>query len=351
MPPSGKTALIERIVEKISDSPGSSLPFAAFMELVLYDPDSGYYASNSDQRVGRDGDFFTSVSVGECFGKLLAAHFLSADPTLHQVVEQGANDGQLARDLLTHLPPGIDYIIVEPFPAMRELQRQELAGQTGIRWVESLDQIDGGITGRFVCNELLDAFPVERVRRRAAGWTQIHIDRQFEEIEVEITDPQLAAEVSAVLGQRDLPEGYTTEIHLRANEWITQMLDHLRPGSAATVIDYGHEADDYYSVERRDGTLRGFRDHKQVTDLFAEIGETDLTASVNFTRLAEFAGRSTVIDQHHFLIEAARPWLAEIESRGEAPDEQTQALLRQFNTLIHPGLMGRSFKVLEITAA
>ena len=116
------------------------------MSLALYDPEAGYYASGSEVRVGRQGDFFTSVSVGECFGKLLAAHFSKMQPGLRQVVEQGANDGQLAHDLLSHLPENIDYVIVEPFDALRE-QQHALLGERS-RWVESIDEIEGGIRGR-----------------------------------------------------------------------------------------------------------------------------------------------------------------------------------------------------------
>jgi SAM-dependent MidA family methyltransferase len=150
------------------------------MQLALYDPDDGYYASGSKQRVGRGGDFYTSVSVGECFGKLLAAHFINSQPGLKQIVEQGANDGQLAEDLLAHLPDGTDYLIIEPIPALRERQREKLGGRA--RWVESIDEIEAGIEGRFVCNELLDAFPVQRVRFEAGEWQEIFIDHQFEEV-------------------------------------------------------------------------------------------------------------------------------------------------------------------------
>jgi len=50
------------------------LPFARFMELALYAPDCGYYEKETGN-VGRRGDFYTSVSVGSLFGKLLAFQF------------------------------------------------------------------------------------------------------------------------------------------------------------------------------------------------------------------------------------------------------------------------------------
>ena len=346
-PPSGNPALIEAIREKIAATTAGAIPFDEFMQLALYHPQHGYYSSGASQRVGRAGDFFTSVSVGECFGKLLAAHFLKAQPELNQIVEQGANDGQLASDLLDHLPEGIDYVIIEPFPAVRAQQQKKLGDRA--TWVDSIDQIPGGIRGHFICNELLDAFPVKRVRLENHQWQEVHIGADFEEVTTAITDTELLEEIQTNLAHRDPPEGYTTELHLEANTWTRQLIDHLQPGAHATIIDYGHVADDYYSPQRNDGTLRGFRNHQQVTNFFEHIGETDLTASVNFTRIAEIAGtENQATDQHHFLIDAARPWLAEIEATGTAPDTAAQALLRQFNTLIHPAMMGRSFKVLQL---
>ena len=60
------------------------IPFARFMELALYHPEHGYYASGRAS-IGRRGDFFTNVSVGPLFGKLLAAQFAgSGRPTTAQ---------------------------------------------------------------------------------------------------------------------------------------------------------------------------------------------------------------------------------------------------------------------------
>lgn len=257
----------------------------------------------------------------------------------------GANDGQLAADLIANLPDGIEYIIIEPYDGIRQQQQRRLGDQ--VKWVSSIAELDGGISGRFICNELLDAMPVPRVRRVDGAWHEIHVDASFEEITLPIGAPALLEELTNSIGHRELPDGYTTEVHTQAVAWIRELVRHMRSGASATIIDYGHEADDYYADTRDDGTLRGYRGHRQVTRYLEHIGETDLTASVNFTRLAELAGAPPAIDQHHYLIQAAKPWLAEIESKGAAPDADTQKLLRQFNTLVHPGLMGRSFKVLE----
>src|ERR1039458_4696742 len=92
------------------------LPFARFMELALYCPKHGYYEAKKDNS-GRRGDFYTSVGVGELFGQLLAFQFaewletlnpvkgrgpheaLRPQPSTLNLVEAGAHDGQLARDI------------------------------------------------------------------------------------------------------------------------------------------------------------------------------------------------------------------------------------------------------------
>ena len=55
--------------------------FDRFMEMALYHPGSGYYAKTSGPSpIGRSGDFYTSVSAGPLFGRLLAHNFSRCGP-------------------------------------------------------------------------------------------------------------------------------------------------------------------------------------------------------------------------------------------------------------------------------
>jgi len=100
------------------------ISFARFMDQALYCPNLGYYEQEG-RRIGRSGDFFTSVSIGPLFGQLLAFQFArwqeegALEPW--QLVEAGAHDGQLALDVLSwlveHRPEFFDrleYWLVEP---------------------------------------------------------------------------------------------------------------------------------------------------------------------------------------------------------------------------------------------
>ena len=100
--PAGNPALVDLIRAKIRrDGP---VTFAWFMEQALYHPVHGYYSSGRCA-IGRRGDYFTNVSVGSLFGRLLAAQFaemweLLRRPDDFTIVEQGAHHGDFAADVL-----------------------------------------------------------------------------------------------------------------------------------------------------------------------------------------------------------------------------------------------------------
>ena len=345
---SSNPALLNAIREEIQASPESAISFRRFMELSLYHPEQGYYSSSSSP-IGRGGDFFTSVSVGECFGRLLAEWIRNAEPEKRvTVIEQGANDGQLAADILSHRP-NVDYCIVEPLTALRERLRNRFSGEQ-VRVVAGLADLALTQPALFLCNELVDAFPVHRVRFGGGEWREIYVSTAFEEELRPLSDPRLTYELESA----PQIEGYTAEVNLSMLGWIRELAAHLPVGSQALVIDYGFGGDDdHFAPERSSGTLRGYRSHQPLDDPYTAIGNADLTTHVDFPRLAQAARKAgfaslSLVDQHHFLIPLARQWFAEIEQSGHAPSPENQKLLRQFQTLTHPSMMGQSFKVLQL---
>src|SRR3979409_2424848 len=97
-----KLSLVEFIRETIQRR--GPVSFAWFMEQALYHPELGYYSSGRCA-IGRRGDYFTNVSVGPLFGRLLAAQFGEMWEALGRpgdfvIVEQGEHQGEFARDVL-----------------------------------------------------------------------------------------------------------------------------------------------------------------------------------------------------------------------------------------------------------
>ncbi len=341
------------------------------MELALYCPVYGYYEKEEDT-VGRGGDYCTSVSVGGLFGELLGCQFADwladcrgAAATV-QIVESGAHDGRLARDILTWLRAQraelfsrLEYRIVEPSPRRREWQRRTLAEFGGaVHWTDDLggltDPRGGKVRGVIFANELLDALPVHRlgwdarertwfewgvaVRDGQFVWERMGADRGGE---AEIQSIQLPAELLDVL-----PDGFTTEVCPAAETWWRNAAAALA-GGKLMAIDYGLEAEDFFAPERREGTLRAYRRHGLSGDVLADPAMQDITAHVNFSALraaGEAAGLRTEAfqTQAQFLTAIA----AQIWNGQRAFGEWTAARTRQFQTLTHPEHFGRPFRAL-----
>ena len=345
------------------------IPFARFMEVALYTPGTGYY-ERPEEVIGRSGDFFTSVSVGNLFGRLLAfqwAQWLKewpSDPLV--LVEAGAHRGHFAKDVLTwfseHEPAlleRLEYWIVEP-SSTRRTQQQELLRRffPRVRWCASLVDLPGaGVTGIIFSNELLDAMPVRRFGwdRAGARWFEWGVGiREDAFIWERLTVLPPAAEslfeqgglaVPAEL-RPHLPDQFTMEVCPAAAAWWQEAARALRHGKLLT-IDYGLTADEFISPQRADGTVRSYYRHHLSPDLLARPGEQDLTAHVNFSQLqqtGEATGLKTdgCLSQSQFLTGLARQaWEA---PGGFGAWSTTDA--RQFQTLTHPEHLGRSFRVL-----
>ena len=338
------------------------------MELALYCPEYGYYETKKD--IGRRGDFYTSVSVGRLFGRLLAfqfAEWLGRLPPAGRkpcIVEAGPHDGQLARDILDWLQSRrpeqfgrIEYCLLEPSPRRREWQRETLeAFAPHVRWGDSLDSLlppagpaeprPPGLNGIVFSNEFLDAMPVRRHgwdagRRKWFEWGVALEGGRCVWARIEDSDFRFPLpELEAVL-----PDGYTVETSPAAGRWWREAADRLEHGWLLT-LDYGGEAEELFTPARARGTLRAYSRHHASHDVLANPGEQDLTAHVNFSALRQ-AGEAGGLKTEYFDTQAR--FLTGILSRaagGASLGEWDAGLARQFQTLTHPEHLGRAFTVL-----
>lgn len=349
------------IIRDCIHAAGGSLPWVEVMRMALYQPGAGYYRRGV-RRVGRGGDFHTSVCVGPAFGELLGlfverAWRAAGSPREFAVIEQGAHDGALAADILRglhrnapELHPGLRYVIIEPDADHRTTQRETLRDLGAKLLIAEHPAALAAAPEHavFLCNELPDAMPVHRVRFAGGSWSEFHVraagSAGFEFFSGAPCPARLAGELSAVPGP--LPEGYITEVNLAMLDWIRAVATAPFSGPVL-ILDYGHNDADYYSRDRSGGSLRRYRGHRSDDRVLEDLGECDLTAHVNFTRLAQEAldcGMQVIefIEQGRFLTRL----LAESASTVRAPRDA--AWLRQFQSLTHPGIMGRAFHALVL---
>jgi len=350
-------SLHQLIVDRINRK--GPITFAEYMELALYHPQLGYYA-RAAQRSGREGDFYTSVDVGPLFGEMLArqlAEMWSAlcDPSA-LLVEAGAGNGRLARDILDALErsspdvyTALRLYLVERTDAARNAQSLTL-GPHADKLVGCGPETPQDFTGILYANELLDAMPAHVVVMTEGGLREVLIDTEGARL-VERTAPPSTPDLERYLARSGarLAPGWRAEVGLPAESWIRDAVRRMTRGFVV-MIDYGHEAAELYSARHAIGTVRTF--HRHTLDLepawLQGAGDRDITLDVNFTAIrhaAEESGAHTLglLDQTYFLL-----GLGIADFVGGSPNEDVDGLKRRMRarTLMLPGGLGSSHKVL-----
>jgi SAM-dependent MidA family methyltransferase len=348
------TPLLAQIIARIKRE--GPITFAGFMEAALYDPVYGYYGSGR-ARIGAGGDFQTAVSVGPLFGALLARQFVQmwerlGCPEEWTLVEQGAFDGQLAEDVLTALQdfaPACFHAtilrLVEPLALLRQRQMEKLSRfGNQVAWHSDLDTLPS-FCGVHYSNELLDAFPVHRLRLTDGGWREWRVNTDgatlrwmetgIEDVFVKEAAEQLCQSEAGAFGE--VCAGYGPH--------LTSVGSRLKNGWLL-ALDYGMSGPEFALPIRRDGTLSAYRQQQRMENLLADPGEQDLTAHVNFSALAIQAEKTGwalegYAEQHRFFTGIAP--LHFRDATAPLSREEQRALLA-FRTLTHPQLMGFQFK-------
>jgi SAM-dependent MidA family methyltransferase len=284
--------MLEEIIAARIRSEGP-ISFRDFMEMCLYYPESGYY-TRTGEKIGEQGDFYTSPSCSPLFAEMLARQieecWLLMDRRPFTIVEYGAGPGDLCRDLLAVLKNNealyqhLRYAIIEKSASMREKEKAALNEQI-VSWHRRIEEIPD-LYGCILSNELVDNFPVH----------QVMMDRQLMEVFVDYRNGEFTELLRPAprrlkcylrrLGVL-LPRGFRTEINLKQISWIRHIAAALKKGFVITV-DYGYSSADLYQEKRRMGTLMCYHRHSLNDNPYQHIGEQDITAHVNFSALARW---------------------------------------------------------------
>ncbi len=344
---------------------GGAIPFSRFMELALYAPGLGYYSAGA-AKFGAAGDFVTAPELGPLFAECVAE---ALAPPIREIgddamfVEIGGGSGAFAEAAIKQLM-AIDamparYAILEPSADLRERQRERLRERLTPPVFDRVAWLDGPVhtpwNGVLFANEVIDALPTPRFTIRDGEVFEEYVALDADGRFVGTDRPADALLGAAVRhAERQLPapfaEGYRSELLPQLPYWLQAVAGGLRSG-AMLFVDYGHPRAEYYAPQRSDGTLRAFHRHQLVDDVYARVGLQDLTASVDFTALAEagtnagfeFAGYCS---QASFLIgNGLDRRLAEHEARA-AGEATRYALRQQVKQLTLPDAMGERFQAM-----
>lgn len=354
----------ERVRERIAaeiDAAGGWIGFDRYMELALYEPGLGYYSAGA-HKLGPGGDFTTAPEVSRLFGGCVARQCAEILGALGRgsILEIGAGSGRLAADVLSRLDAlgcvPERYLVLEISADLRERQRRSVADAVPhlarrVEWLDAPPQV--AFDGVVLANEVLDALPVTRFRwqPQTGGCEEMGVTREGLRLDwaARAGSDALAAEC-ALLAQAGggWEPGYTSEYCERLAAWTAAVTQSHRAG-LALWIDYGLPRRHYYFPERRDGTLIcHFRQHAMF-DPFVAPGLLDISAWVDFTRLAQagsdcgytLAGYTT---QAHFL--AGLSIEGEMHHLAGADPARFARLANEARTLLLPGEMGERFKAM-----
>ena len=341
------------------------MPFSRFMERCLYTPGLGYYSAGKT-KFGGNGDFVTAPEIGTLFARCVVR---ALEPVLASlgpdadVLELGGGSGAFAEAALLNLDAAgrlpRRFMILEPSADLRERQRERLHAALPAELFSRAVWLDGppeeDWDGVLFANEVIDALPTTRFTVRDGEVYEEYVvldgDGRFQRAD-RPADALVSGAVRHVerdLG-RDFENGYRTEILPQLPYWMQAVAGSLRRG-AMLFADYGYTRSEFYLPERTDGTLRAFYRHRMHGDAFYLPGLQDLTASIDFTGLAEAGnnagfGVAAYMPQAPFLIAAGMQEFFENDYLMLTDEAARYRLAQEVKKLTLPEQMGERFQVM-----
>ena len=288
---------------------GGTISFYDYMNFVLNDPNHGYYGSGKAE-LNSKGDFVTSSSLSDDFailvGKQIESWLIQLKSNLFRkqklsVIEFGSGDGSFMSGLINyflknnvHFSERISFIIVEPNKGMVEKQKKRLKKFSDlgidILWKSVEDIEEEEINGIVIANEVLDAFPVERItfQKGKLFRQSVSLDTEsgklfFDQLpitielqkSIEIANSQFGINIPP----KDAPNGWTTEWHVNNSNWLKNLFKKIDNG-ILLIIDYAKEAKRYYTSNNSNGTMVSYKNQKIIKNFLDFPGDCDLTSHI-----------------------------------------------------------------------
>ena len=332
------------------------ITFARFMEIALYG-EHGYYTSSPNPGF----DYATSPQMHPAFGALIAGWLVKAwealgGPEVFDVVEIGAGDGGLARDILDAVS---DVDTRNGFASALRYRPYDIRPRGSVLGIGALTTLEP-IVGCVISNELLDAFPCHMFTIRDGTVLELvrgdlGPDDELAFLDGEVSRTEIADRVGPIANQ--LPNGYRGEVNLGIVDWASTMAQILQRGYVLT-IDYGYARQALYHPDRAEGSLRCYRDHVLGQNPFRDIGLQDITAHVDFTAVDEaltkfgFEQLVPLRTQRDFLFDLGiGDYILQVRQRLAQPLDESDSYqlieeLRSMNALIDTRGLG-GFKVAQ----
>ncbi len=347
------------------------IPFEEVVELALYDPNGGFYATGG--RAGRRGDFLTSPEVGPLFGAVVARaldHWWAdlQEPEVFTVIEAGAGPGTLARTILAASPRcarALRYVLVEPSAGQRAAHAEHLALDAPAFAFASLpdpdheDEAPAVVSGPIVvsltalprvpgpcvvlANELLDNLPFGLIERGDDGWADVCVGIEGDAV-VEVPVP------TSERPAPPMPVGARIPDQSRAAGWVRDARQLAGPGGRVVALDYASTTRELAARSWLDW-VRTYRGHARGGHPLRSLGEQDITCEVavdQLPRAAQDRSQADWLRVHGIdeLVEEGRSTWRERAAVGDLEAMRARSRVTEADALLDPAGLG-AFRVLE----
>jgi len=323
-----------------------------FINKALYNPKKGFYMKSNP--FGNKGDFITSPNISILFSEMLSIWTISFWQSLKcpkkvNLIELGSGNGQMIYDMINsfkNFPKfyrSCKFIILEKSPHLKKIQKKKLK-KFDVRWIENLNEIKKG-TNIFIANEFFDALPIKQFFKINNKWNERFIKLEKKN--------KSFININSDIKKIEKKIGFKISYNQKVIEYSPIVLKYLKNISkkinnrgALLIIDYG------YVEDAMKDTLTAIRKHK-VTDIFKEIGSSDITYDLNFKLLKKITNIlklkcQGITTQRNFLTNLGIHQRAEIISRN-LPFSKKADIYYRLKRLVDKNQMGDLFKVMLIT--
>lgn len=345
-----------RVAERVKTAPISA---SDVMALALYDPEHGYYR-RAEGPWGFEGkDYYTALDLGPLLGQTLALRLEVAwtrldRPAVFTVLEPGAGRGWLGRDLLTatsgDFAESLRYVHRDDNPAARRMAEEGLAPwlPSGKASFIAEGEPIAPFIGAVISNELFDALPAQPWKWDGERWVQEVLTMEGPEWHAAEGGEPRAWFEGVMKSRNETLEPSDGSVWCEALPSVTRTLAGALERGLFLAIDYGDAAE---RLLAKGSDLRRFKGHTVDGKWWEDIGESDLTADVDFTRLQALLEAEGLAEAGH---QELSKWV-----RTHAPllkwEADWQALppadrVKRMENLLQltlPSLMGARFRVLE----
>ena len=332
----------------------NSFPLDKFIELALYDKNSGYYMKKNP--FGVEGDFITSPNITRLFSEVIAIWIITFwksinSPKKFNLIELGAGNGEMMKviiETLKNFPECFNackFIVHERSNFLKKHQKKNLNSEK-ISWIEDLNDINS-FPVIFLANEFFDALPIKQFIKKKHQWYERNVsfksNKEITFIDIKVDIKEIEKKVGFKISYKQDFIEYSP-LSIEYLKIISKKINDNNGG--ILIIDYG------YLHYKMNNSLKSISKHR-FTNVLENFGNADITHDISFKLISKICklfklSNVKTTTQKEFLMRLGILERAEIITKNMLFSKKTDIFYR-LKKLIHKNFMGESFKVMFIT--